>query len=468
MNVESPQRKKFKKMSTMIRTEIISRRCIKPTSPTPSHLKSFKISLLDQISPNIHGNMTLFYSPNAAADSGAGDLLSHFSAKSQLLQNALAETLTRFYPLAGRIRDTATVDCNDDGAVYIEARTDTRLSDFLSHPDFDILEHFLPSTDKETMELSNGSMLLVRFTLFGCGGTAVSISLTHKIADIAALITVLQSWTAACRARTEPDVPDLGLGASLFPPRTILGMSASVNIAAEKFTARRFVFTGFKVGELKSRVATSLGRDKSDDEDIDQFHPSRVEVVLALIWRCAMSASRSKTGSFKPSALFQAVNLRPRMEPPVPGTAIGNFVWPFAVTVEEEKELDLHALVKKMREGIKDFIEKKAIKFKEGGGFEAVMEFLKERGEMLKKKKETVVYKCSSWCRFPLYDVDYGWGNPVWMSSVNKMVSNTVALMDVKDGGVEALVTLNEQEMDIFEQHHELLQYAQLNPSIDI
>ncbi|XP_028754299.1 BAHD acyltransferase BIA1-like [Neltuma alba] len=454
-------------MSTASSTDIISRKCIKPTTSTPPHLKSFKLSLLDQLSPNIHGNMTLFYSSNAATGGGAGGPLSDYLAKSQILQNALAQTLTRFYPLAGRIHDSATIDCNDDGVFYVEARTDTHLSDFLSHPDFDTLEHFLPSTDKETMELSNGSMLLVRFTLFRCGGTAVSISLTHKIADIAALITFLQSWTAACRARPEPGVPDLGPGASLFPPRDIPGMSASVNIAAEKFTARRFVFTGSKVGELKSRVVTALiGGDKSD-VDI-RFHPSRVEVVLALVWRCAMLASRSITGSFKPSALFQAVNLRPRMEPPVPGTAIGNFVWPFAVTVEEEKEMELHEVVKKMREGMTEFIEKKASKFKEGGGFEAVMEFLEERGEMLKKEKETVVYKCSSWCRLPLYEVDYGWGNPVWMSSVNKMVSNTIALMDVKDDGVEALVTLNEQEMDIFEQHHELLQYALLNPSIVI
>ncbi|KAK4260267.1 hypothetical protein QN277_003409 [Acacia crassicarpa] len=444
-----------------MRTEIISRKCIKPTSPTPPHLKSFKLSLLDQLSPNIHGNMTLFYSSNAA-NNGEGDsgILSGFSAKSQLLQTALAQTLSRFYPLTGRIRDTATIDCNDDGVVYVEARTDNYLSDILSHPDFDTLEHFLPSTDKETMELSNGSMLIVRFTLFGCGGTALSISLTHKIADIAALITILQSWTATCRALAEPDVPHLGLGASLFPPRQIPGMSASINIAAEKFTARRFVFTGAKVRELKSRVLAAL-----TDVDI-QFHPSRVEVVLALIWRCAMLASSSKTASFKRSALFQAVNLRPRMEPPVPGTAIGNFVWPFAVTVEEEKEMELHELVKKMRKGMKEFIEKKARKFNEGGGFETVMELMKERGEMLKKKKETVVYKCTSWCRFPLYEVDYGWGNPVWMSSVNKIVSNTVALMDVKDGGVEALMTLNEQEMDIFEQHQELLQYALLNPSI--
>ncbi|XP_054809799.1 BAHD acyltransferase BIA1-like [Prosopis cineraria] len=220
-------------------------------------------------------------------------------------------------------------------------------------------------------------------------------------------------------------------------------------------------FQSFHGGALKRGIETALGKDN------DQFRPSRVEVVLALIWRCAVLSHSSKTGLFKRSAMFQGVNLRPRMEPPVPATVIGNLVLPFVVMVEEEKEMELHEVVKKMRKGMKEFIEKKARKFKEGDGVEAVMEFLKERGEMMKKKKEeTVVYKCSSWCRSALYDVDYGWGNPVWMSSVNKMVSNTVALLDSRDGGVEALVTLDEQEMKIFEHHQEILHYAQLNPSM--
>lgn len=305
-------------------------------------------------------------------------------------------------------------------------------------------------------------MLLVRFTLFRCGGTAVTISLTHKLADIAALVTFLKSWTAACGGHTEPVVPELAIGATLFPPREIPGMSATVNIAADKFTARRFVFEASKVEELKSRVKSAL--------EVLVFQPSRVEVVLALIWRCALLASRSKSASsiFKPSALFQAVNLRPRMVPAVPDTAFGNFVWPFAVKVEEERDLELHELVRKMRKSRKEFLYTKVDKFKEKGAFGVVMEGLKERGEVLNENKEIVFYKCSSWCKFPLLESDFGWGKPVWMCSVNKMVSNTVALMDTRDSGVEACVTLDEEEMGLFEQNQELLHYAMLNPSVII
>jgi len=109
-------------------------------------------------------------------------------------------------------------------------------------------------------------------------------------------------------------------------------------------------------------------------------------------------------------------------------------------------------------------VESKAEKLKEDGGFGVVMESLKERGEVM--KKNSVVYKCSSWCRFPLGEVDFGWGEAVWACSVNKMVSNTIALMDTRDGGVEAFVTLDHHHMLLFQQHHHLLHYALLNPSV--
>lgn len=264
----------------------------------------------------------------------------------------------------------------------------------------------------------------------------------------------------------QPEVVEIGAGASLFPPREIPGMSASVNtVSSENFTSKRFVFIASKVKELKNKVKSAL---EDDREGSLLFEPSRVEVVLALIWKCALSASRTKTTSFKRSVLFQAVNLRPRMEPPVPDAAVGNFVWPFAVTVEEESHVELHVIVKRMREGMKQFVERKVERFKEDGAFGVVMESLKERVEVLRKKEEdsSVVYKCSSWCKFPLLKVDFGWGEPVWMCSVNKVVSNTIALMDTKDGGIEAFVTLDDVDMGLFEHDAQLLHYALVNPSV--
>jgi hypothetical protein len=453
VEIENKRKKEIRKMTDQMKNEIISRTCIKPSSPTPPHLKNFKLSLLDQLLPNIHGNMTFFF-PSVDAPTDP-DL--EFSRKSQLLQKSISEILTTFYPLAGRLADNSTVDCNDDGALFIEARTDSLLSDFLSKLDYETLDPFLPTTDPETMELSKGSFWLVKFSMFSCGGTAISLSLTHKIADFAALITLLKSWTAMCRGSSELLVPEF-TAASILPPREIPGMSASVHIAGENFIARRFVFSASKVAELKEKVQSVLGREK--------FYVSRVEVILALLWKCAVAVVKSKTGSFKPTALFQAVNLRSRMDPPLADTVFGNFVWPFAVIVEEESDMEIPQLVQDMRKNKIDFLNNKAKRFQGEGGFSALMEALKERGEIFKNRKELVAYQCTSWCNFPLYETDFGWGKPAWMTSANKLVSNTISLLDTSSGGVEALITLDEEEMAIFERHEELLEFASVNPSI--
>lgn len=436
-----------------MKSEILSRKCIKPSSPTPSHLKTFKLSLLDQLCPPIHGNMTFFYTST----------VNNSSNFSQTLQESLSKTLTLFYPLAGRLQDAATVDCNDQGVFFIEAKVNIQLSEFLSQPDFNLTDHFLPTNDYQTMELSNGAMLLVQFTSFTCGGASISLSMTHKLADISALVTFLQSWTNASRLFCKPVVPDF-IGPNLLPPRDDFpNMSTSVNIKATKFALRRFVFSASKIAELKDKV-------------YDHFllamhrHPSRVEVVLALIWKCAMAANRLKSESFRPSVLFQAVNLRKRMTPPVPEAAFGNFVWPFMVLADEgnKDDLELHELVIEIRKAFNNFCNEKADKFKGEEGHLTILGALKERGEFFKNKREMTVYKCTSWCKFPLYDTDFGWGKPVWHVSVNKMVSNTIALADTRSGdGIEVLITLDDEEMAIFERNEELLEYATLNPSID-
>lgn len=83
----------------------------------------------------------------------------------------------------------------------------------------------------------------------------------------------------------------------------------------KNWVTRRFVFRNTKLAELKSMVASS-GVET----------PTRVEVLSALLYKCAMSAAKSNsTGSFSPSVMFQAMNMRAEMVPPLSE----NFSWKF-------------------------------------------------------------------------------------------------------------------------------------------
>lgn len=135
------------------------------------------------------------------------------------------------------------------------------------------------------------------------------------------------------------------IGGSLLPPRDLPIMPKSkVNSLAQKCTTRRFVFDATKIASLKAKTAGAIG----------QQLPTNVEIVLALILKCVIAASKSISGGLGPLVLSQTVNMRKRMVPPLPKNSIGNFIWEFLV-FSKDSEIELHELVAKMRKGLIDF-----------------------------------------------------------------------------------------------------------------
>ncbi|EXB82426.1 Vinorine synthase [Morus notabilis] len=422
------------------KVDIIARNTIKPSSPTPDHLRIFKLSLLDQIIPPMYGLIVFFY----PAETGT-----NFSEQSSRLRESLSRTLTTFYPMAGRTNAIEpSIDCSDDGAFFVEAKMDCELSDFLRKPDGELLNNFLPTTDPLTAQLSEGYVTLIQITGFRCGGTAVSVCISHKIGDISSLVTFLHGWTSSGEAGSPVFVGD-----SLLPPRD-LSFAQRTDIKSGNLITKRFVFEASKISHLKDKVGAI-------DHNIQMInkYPSRVEVVMAQIFKCAIAASRSVTGSFKTSVLFHSVNLRPRTDPPLPENSVGNLIW-FVPVVIEESEMDLRTMVHKMKRLVNEFCNEKAKKFKDHS-----LSVLGEFGKWA-EFKEMEFYSCSSWCKFPLYETDFGWGKPIWVSSANLTFKNSIILVDTREGdGIEAWVTLEEEKMAIFERDNELLDSATFNPS---
>ncbi|XP_074336235.1 pelargonidin 3-O-(6-caffeoylglucoside) 5-O-(6-O-malonylglucoside) 4'''-malonyltransferase-like [Apium graveolens] len=83
-----------------------------------------------------------------------------------------------------------------------------------------------------------------------------------------------------------------------------------------------------------------------------------------------------------------------------------------------------------------------------------------ELGELLKSLASPelcFVGLFTSWCKFPLYEADFGWGNPIWVSGANIPMNNTVILIDEKSGGgIEAWMSLKESDMKEFIKHNEV------------
>ncbi|KAK8960149.1 BAHD acyltransferase [Platanthera guangdongensis] len=69
----------------------------------------------------------------------------------------------------------------------------------------------------------------------------------------------------------------------------------------------------------------------------------------------------------------------------------------------------------------------------------------------------------SSWCRFPVYEVDFGWGKPAWAAFGGPVVKQSVFIVDRRDDeGVEVWVSLEQEEMERLVRDEELLSHVSL------
>lgn len=70
-------------------------------------------------------------------------------------------------------------------------------------------------------------------------------------------------------------------------------------------------------------------------------------------------------------------------------------------------------------------------------------------------------YSCTSWCGFPWYEADFGWGKPFWVSSVSFDAYEVIVLMDTINGdGIEAWLSLKENVMAEFERDVDILTFC--------
>ncbi|KAI3706828.1 hypothetical protein L6452_24820 [Arctium lappa] len=425
------------------KVEIKATHMVKPSSSTPDHLKTHKLSLLDQLSPSVYPPIIFFY--DAKPDSNL----------TLRLKTSLSRVLASFYPYAGRINGDAFVDCNDDGIPYSEAIVDCSLSDVLKECDLNLMSQFVPLTE-ESVNPDHTIPLLVQVSLFKCGGIAIGACSSHKIGDAANFFTFIREWANVSLNDNPVLVPEFTIS-SLFPSINSLNFNTGIKIPMnEKLVRKRFVFDASSISSLKGQTTPS----------------TRVQAVSALIWKCAMNAvKKSVLGPGKPKTkstiAMTLVNMRGRLNPPLAETSFGNFVGSFLAEkcLDHDGEIELGGLVAQLRHGFKEFCDvyMKEVQDPKDGIF-AILNYSKKIGEML-QRNGTEVFTFSSWCGFPLYEIDFGWGKPRWISVTNTPFRNGIMMMDTQEGnGIEVWANLEENVMAIFEQDHHLLAYCSLIP----
>ncbi|XP_062110557.1 stemmadenine O-acetyltransferase-like [Humulus lupulus] len=451
-------------MKVEVEVEVISKEIITPSSPTPSHLRHYRLSYLDQISPQTYNPLVLFYElDDDYQDHHNGSI--NIDQISNKIKNSLSEVLTLYYPLAGRVKNNRFVDCNDEGIPYSVARvkSPSHLSDAINNPAPKELNKFLPFIELSPLnEFSLGFQL----NIFDRGGVAVSLCLSHQLGDALSCIMFVKTWAAIARGEGDRVARPEFVSAELFPPVDVLKFNPNGSIN-KNVISKRFVF------EAKTIEAIRLNYEKKTRLEGERG-PSRVEALSAFIWTRFVAANTSndvdKLYLAKSEIVYSVchpVNLRPKLDPPLPDHSFGNlYRWGFSLypmssssvigTSFSSDEYGCEA-VRKIREGIRqvdnDFLRK--VQQGEEEQFDFIMEYAKE---LYLIGGELRLFSFSSLCRFPLYDADFGWGKPLWVSSASLTFSNLVALMDSKNGnGIEAYIGLKEDQMAKLEADQDFL-----------
>ncbi|XP_022727148.1 vinorine synthase-like [Durio zibethinus] len=421
-----------------LEVEVISKEIIRPSSPTPHQLCHYQLCSLDQLAPPVYNHLVLFYKNKSDIQiDNIKNVLDH-------LRLSVSKALTYFYPLAGRIKDNLFIDCNDEGIPFKEAHVKCRLADILQSPVPKELNKLFPFALDSAAELPMG----IQFNTFDCGGIGIGLCISHKIGDALSYFTFLNTWADIGRGDDQKIVLPEFVSTKLFPPRILSLPEPVVDTNKKNIETKRFVFSASKIEEIRAKYAESGSLENQ------KRRSSRIEALSAFIWSRFIASTKERSSPDGFYTIVHTVNLRTRFELPLSDQSFGN-IYHVAITVPSmDSEKDCDNLVSQMRDSIrkidKVFVEKLQVG-------EDLFDSTNEGDENF-NKGEKIPFVFTSLCKFPLYEADFGWGKPIWISSATLSSKNLVVFMDTASGdGIEAWINLTEEDMAAFGIDDELL-----------
>lgn len=273
--------------------------------------------------------------------------------------------------------------------------------------------------------------------------------------NLAAALAANKSITAPCNdrhllaARSPPRVtfphPEL-LKLSTIPQDTSNSNSKSgssvFEVTEEDLVMKVFRLNSADISNLKHK-AKPVGGDSVEAPRITGFN-----VVTALIWQCKALSSTAENNADRQSTVLYAVDIRPRLNPPLPASYSGNAVLSAYATARcrELEEGPFWRTVEMVQEGSRRMTEEYA---------RSVIDW----GELYKGFPHGEVL-VSSWWRLGFEMVDYPWGKPRYSCPVVYHRKDIILLFpDIHEaGGVNVLAALPPKEMENFQSiFHKLL-----------
>ncbi|KAL7227689.1 hypothetical protein ACSBR1_022539 [Camellia fascicularis] len=176
--------------------------------------------------------------------------------------------------------------------------------------------------------------------MFECGGLAIGVSISHRIADASTLSTFLNAWAIASRVGIDNVTVHPSFNSVFVPGRNLPALNLRVPKSGDNGAKTRMFFFNMKA-ILNLRAEASTGNDNKGKRG-----PTRVQLVSAVIWRALVAVAQAKHGHPGASGVLQTINSREKIVLPLPEHSCGNF-WGLSMTgcMEDESKMELQGFV---------------------------------------------------------------------------------------------------------------------------
>nr|GMC80326.1 shikimate O-hydroxycinnamoyltransferase-like [Ipomoea batatas] len=266
-------------------------------------------SNLDLLFPPVDVGVFLCYQkPAAASDQTTTDEhYATFGSVVNTLKAALFEALVSFYALAGEVEQNLAGEpeliCNNRGVDFVQAFADVELRKLnLYNPD--------DSVEGKLVHKKKHGVLAIQATELKCGGIVVACTFDHRVGDAYSTNMFLVSWSEIAQAKQPSQLPcfrrsllfprrpghyDLFVANMYIPISSLLPPEPGVE---ESLISRIYCVTAEQIRHLQSQA-----NDYSDKDSADKLkHPrcTKVEAFCAFLWKTvALGKSRRNFKNFR-------------------------------------------------------------------------------------------------------------------------------------------------------------------------
>ncbi|XP_010255141.1 PREDICTED: shikimate O-hydroxycinnamoyltransferase-like [Nelumbo nucifera] len=369
-----------------------------------------------------------------------------------ILETACQKILVPYDFLAGRLRlnphqDRLEIDCNSAGVGFVVATSDVSVAEIgdLLYPSPVFKQLIAEALD--TLGADDQPLCVLQVTSFKCGGFALGVSCNHALFDGISFRIFIEnlSCVAAGKPLAVNPYNNRQLLAARSPPRVTFSHPERVKLEITRNVEPSITKTLFepmpenlvpKIFRLSADDISKL-KQKAKHEGSNPHVTTSFNVVAAHIWRCkALSEDVGENDLDQMSTVLYAVDIRPRIRPPLPPSYTGNAILPGYATASfrDIKEAPFSRLVEMVSVGARRMTDEYA---------RSVIDWIElykgiPYGDLL----------IVSWWRLRFSEVEYPWGRPSYSFPAVKYRKGLILL--IPDIECEGASSSSDQELSVF------------------